>query len=35
VVTAVDGLRQSLKAMERMSGKKEEDQPPLSFNDHD
>ena len=35
VATAADGLRQSLKAMQRMSGKKEEDQPPVSFNDHD
>jgi hypothetical protein len=35
VTTAADGLRQSLKAMERMSGGKEESEPPVSFNDHD
>ena len=35
VTTAVDGLRQSFKAMARMSGTKEEKQPPLGFNDHD
>ena len=35
VTTAADGLRQSLKAMERMSGEKEKEQPPVSFNDHD
>ena len=35
VVCAVDGLRTSLKAMERMSkDKKEEQEPPASFNDH-
>lgn len=35
VVCAVDGLRTSLKAMERMSkDKKEEQAPPVSFNDH-
>ena len=35
VVCAVDGLRTSLKAMERMSkDKKEEQEPPVSFNDH-
>ena len=34
VTTAADGLRQSLKAMQRMSGEKEQ-QPPVSYNDHD
>ena len=35
VVCAVDGLRTSLKAMERMSkDKKEEQAPPVSFNEH-
>ena len=35
VVCAVDGLRTSLKAMERMSkDKKEEQAPPVSVNDH-
>lgn len=33
VVCALDGLRTSLKAMERMHRDKEE--PPVSFNDHD
>lgn len=33
---AVDGLRNSLKLMERMSRKKQDPQPPtVSFNDHD
>ena len=35
VSTAADGLRQSIKAMERMSGKKEKKDSPVSFNDHD
>lgn len=35
VVCAVDGLRTSIKAMERLaSNKKENDPPPVSFNDH-
>ncbi len=36
VVLAIDGLRVSLKTMERMSRSKDQaDEPPLSFNDHD
>ena len=35
VVCAVDGLRVSLKAMERMSREQKEENPPLSFNEHD
>lgn len=35
VVTAIDGFRHSLKTLARMSRKKEEDVPPVSFNDHD
>lgn len=35
VLCAVDGLRTSLKAMERMSRGKEEQEPPVVFNDHD
>ena len=35
IICAVDGLRTSLKAMEKMSENKEEEEPPLSFNDHD
>ena len=35
VITAADGLRQSLKAMQRMSGTKEGKSPPMGFNDHD
>ena len=35
ITTAADGLRQSLKAMERMSGADREKTPPVSFNDHD
>jgi len=38
VICAVDGLRHSLKTMERLAGNKpgeEEKEPPVSFNDHD
>lgn len=35
VVCAVDGMRSSLKAMERMSQNKTEEPPPVSFNDHE
>ena len=36
LVGAIDGLRTSLKAMERLSKDKPEDgSPPVSFNDHD
>ena len=35
LVCAVDGLRVNLKAMERMSREKEEEPPPVSFNDHE
>ncbi len=36
IVCAVDGLRASLKALERMTKDKEKkDSPPVSFNDHD
>lgn len=35
VVCAVDGLRTSLKAMERMSRDKQDTDPSVSFNDHD
>ena len=34
IVTAVDGLRSSLKAMERLSKDKKQDPPPVSFNNH-
>ena len=35
IVCAVDGLRVSLKAMERMSREKKREEPPVSFNDHE
>lgn len=36
IICAIDGLRTSLKAMERLSRKPKEDiPPPVSFNDHD
>ncbi len=36
VVSAVNGLRDSLKAMERLTRKDRKDPPPpVSFNDHD
>ena len=33
-ICAIDGFRNSLKAMSRLSKNKQEE-PPLSFNDHD
>ena len=36
IVCAIDGLRVSLRAMERMAkDKKENEPPPVSFNDHE
>lgn len=35
LVCAVDGLRTSLRAMERMAKDKKEEPPPVSFNDHE
>lgn len=36
VICAADGLRSSLKAMERMAkNKREKDPPPVFFNDHE
>ena len=35
LVSAIDGLRQSLKVLARLSKKDDEDTPPVSFNDHD
>ena len=36
IVCAIDGLRASLRAMERMAkDKKENEPPPVSFNDHE
>lgn len=37
LICAVNGLRQSLKMMEQMdkSGKRKQDPPPVSFNDHE
>ncbi len=34
-ITAIDGFRHSLKTLERMSRKKDKENPPISFNDHD
>lgn len=35
-ICAVDGFRNSIKAMERLSKRKKDDAPPpVSFNDHD
>ena len=34
LISAIDGFRNSLKAMSRISKDKQED-PPVSFNDHD
>lgn len=37
IICAIDGLRTSLKAMDRIANRKSPDQepPPVSFNDHD
>lgn len=36
ILCAIDGLRTSLKAMERLGSKVKDDKPPLvSFNDHE
>ena len=35
IICAVDGLRSSLKAMERLAHKETKDEPPVSFNEHD
>lgn len=35
VVCAIDGLRVSLKAMDRMSRDKKQTPPPVAFNEHD
>lgn len=36
VICALDGLRTSLKAMDRLANHKPDDEPPpVSFNDHD
>ncbi len=35
IVGAIDGLRVSLKAMDRLAKDEKQDEPPLSFNDHD
>lgn len=32
---AIDGLRMTLKAMDIMAKDKQEEKPPVSFNDHD
>ena len=34
IVCAIDGFLVSLKAMDRLSGNKKKDPPPVSFNDH-
>ena len=35
IILAIDGLRASLKAMEKMSEQKKKEKPPVSFNDHE
>lgn len=35
LVSAADGLRVSLKAMERMAEEKKQEPPPVSFNNHE
>lgn len=34
-ITAIDGFRHSLKTLARMSKKKDDNAPPVSFNDHE
>lgn len=35
LICAIDGLRTSLKAMERLAKDETRETPPVSFNDHD
>lgn len=35
ILLALEGLRSSLKAMERMNGNKHNDPPAVSFNEHE
>lgn len=35
LITAADGLWTSLKAMDRMAGKEDNDAPGVSYNDHE
>ena len=35
VLAALDGLLQSLKTLARLSDKKQDSPPPVSYNDHD
>ena len=35
IVCAIDGMRVSLKAMERMTKDKKDEDPPVSFNNHE
>lgn len=35
IICAADGLRTSLKAMDRIAKDKKEEKPPVSFNDHE
>ena len=35
IICAADGMRTSLRAMERMSKEKDQEPPPVSFNDHE
>ena len=35
VISAIDGLIQSLRILDRQSKKKEDSPPPVSYNDHD
>ena len=35
VVGAIDGLRTSLKAMSKLSEQTDQEEPPVSFNEHD
>lgn len=34
-ITAINGFHNSLKTLEQMSCKKDKENPPVSFNDHD
>lgn len=35
IICAIDGMRVSLKAMERMTKDKKDEDPPVSFNNHE
>ena len=35
MICAIEGFRGTLRTLDRLSGDKKKDEPPLSYNDHD